>query len=134
MGFWNYLNWYIPREMTQDLDLNRRARQFILFSQISPIFFIPNLIKWYKLGSMELAVSIFIVMLLVFFLPFFRIGNQNFNAIFYIFLIMLFLDFAFETMLYRISGVFIFSFFYSIFLLESIHDKGFVTAIKKRHF
>jgi hypothetical protein len=56
--------------MIHDLDLNRRARQFILFSQISPIFFIPNIIKWYKLGSVDLAVSIFIVMLLVFFLPF----------------------------------------------------------------
>ena len=70
MGFRNYISWYIPNEITRDLDLNRRARQFILFSQISPIFFIPNILKWYKVGSMDLAVSISIVMLLVFFLPF----------------------------------------------------------------
>jgi hypothetical protein len=66
-----YVLWYIPKEVQEgDLDTFRRARQFITFSQIAPVFFIPNIIKWAKIGSTELAVSMAGVMVLMAFVPF----------------------------------------------------------------
>jgi hypothetical protein len=69
--FMRYVLWYIPQSLQEgDLDELRKARQFIIFSQIAPAFFIPNIIKWAKIGSTELVISMFIVMLLMAFVPF----------------------------------------------------------------
>ncbi len=61
----SYIDFFIPNAVRQDEDEYRRAFQFTTFSQISLIFFIPNVIKWYKMGFSGLAASIFIVMICV---------------------------------------------------------------------
>lgn len=61
----NYILWYIPHDSRKDPDEFRRARQFILFTHIALIFFIINMLKWYKLGAMNLAVSMGCVMVLM---------------------------------------------------------------------
>ena len=61
----SYIDFFIPDAVRQDEDEYRRAFQFTTFSQISLIFFIPNVIKWYKMGFSGLAASIFIVMICV---------------------------------------------------------------------
>lgn len=66
----NYILWYIPLENRRDPDEFRRARQFIIFTHIAFIFFVINMIKWYKLGAMGLALSMGCVMLLMVTVPF----------------------------------------------------------------
>lgn len=61
----NYINWYIPQKLRLDLDTYRRAKQIAIFSHFGFLFFIPNIIKWYNLGSPMLALSMFVVMLFV---------------------------------------------------------------------
>lgn len=61
----NYIDFFIPGRIRNNADDYRRAFQLTAFTQLSPLFFIPNVIKWYKMGHNELALSIFIVMLLV---------------------------------------------------------------------
>lgn len=61
----NYINYFIPAAIQQDADEYRRAFQLTTFTQLSVIFFLPNVIKWYKMGHTELAVSIFCVMMFV---------------------------------------------------------------------
>ncbi len=61
----NYINFFIPKELAEDPDSYRRAFQLIVFSQLAPLFFIPNAIKWYKLGSTTLAVSMLCVMVAI---------------------------------------------------------------------
>jgi hypothetical protein len=69
--FERYVLWYIPEEVQKgDVDSFRRAKQFITFAQVAPCFFIPNIIKWAKIGSTELAVSMACVMVLMAFVPF----------------------------------------------------------------
>lgn len=70
MSFMKYILWYIPLENRKDPDEFRRARQFILFTHIAMIFFVVNMIKWYKMGATGLAVSMGCVMLLMAVAPF----------------------------------------------------------------
>jgi len=66
-----YILWYIPESVQNgDLDEFRRGKQYIIFSQIAPLFFIPNIIKWAKIGSSELAISMFCVMIVQAGIPF----------------------------------------------------------------
>jgi len=65
MKMMDYIDWYIPETTRLDADTYRRARQLAIFSHFGYLFFIPNMIKWYNLGSPTLAVSMFFVMLLV---------------------------------------------------------------------
>ncbi|RJR34614.1 MAG: hypothetical protein C4576_26085 [Desulfobacteraceae bacterium] len=60
-----YIEWLVPEVLKQDPQVGRRARQLVIFSLIAPLFFVPNIIKWYKIGSMELAVSMLMVMVVV---------------------------------------------------------------------
>ncbi len=60
-----YIDWYIPERVRQDMDAYRRARQLTIFAQFGYFFFIPNIIKWYNIGSSTLAVSMFVVMIVV---------------------------------------------------------------------
>ena len=56
----------IPQEIVNsDPNTYRKTKQLVIFSFLSPLFFIPNMIKWIKMGSPELGISMFIVMLLV---------------------------------------------------------------------
>ena len=60
-----YIDYFIPDNIREDADEYRRAFQITAFSQLSLLFFIPNVIKWYKMGFVELALSIFGVMICV---------------------------------------------------------------------
>ncbi len=60
-----YLNWFIPASLSKDPNIQRRANQLIIFTQVAPLFFLPNIIKWYKIGSPELALSMTVVMIIV---------------------------------------------------------------------
>lgn len=55
----------IPVKLKEDPNNYRRAKTLLSFTWLGPLFFIPNIIKWGKLGSSELAVSMFIVMIFV---------------------------------------------------------------------
>ena len=55
----SYIDFFIPDSIREDADEYRRAFQITAFSQLSLLFFIPNLIKWYKMGFSGLALSIF---------------------------------------------------------------------------
>ncbi len=61
----NYIDFFIPDSIREDADEYRRAFQLTTFSQLSLLFFIPNVIKWYKMGFTGLALSIFCVMICV---------------------------------------------------------------------
>ena len=61
----NYVNWFIPEKLRLDMDTYRRAKQLAIFSHFGFLFFVPNMIKWYNLGSPFLAVSMFCVMIVV---------------------------------------------------------------------
>ena len=65
MKMMDYIHWYIPEQARLNTDTYRRAKQLVIFSHFGYLFFIPNMIKWYNLGSPTLAVSMFFVMLLV---------------------------------------------------------------------
>jgi methyl-accepting chemotaxis protein len=65
MSLPNYILWYIPQGNRKDPDEFRRARQFIFFTHIAFLFFIINMLKWYKLGATHLAASMGCVMLLM---------------------------------------------------------------------
>ncbi len=60
-----YLNWFIPPHLTHDPNVMRRATQLVIFTQLAPLFFLPNVIKWYKLGSTPLVISMTTVMIIV---------------------------------------------------------------------
>jgi hypothetical protein len=59
------INYFIPSSLQDDPDKYRRAYQLTVFTQLSWLFFIPNAIKWYKMGHTELAFSITCVMIFV---------------------------------------------------------------------
>ncbi len=63
-----YIDYFMPDTVLDDADEYRRAFQFTAFTQISLIFFLPNVIKWYKMGFSGLALSIFCVMICVAFI------------------------------------------------------------------
>lgn len=60
-----FINYFIPETITGEPDTYRRAFQLTAFTQLSWLFFIPNAVKWYKMGHTELATSITIVMIFV---------------------------------------------------------------------
>ena len=60
-----YIEYFIPDIMRKDADEHRRAFQLTAFTQLSFLFFVPNVIKWYKMGCPNLALSIFCVMICV---------------------------------------------------------------------
>lgn len=70
MRFKNAVDWCIADQIKEDPDQYKRASQLIIFIWISGVFFIPNVIKWYKLGVESLALSMFCVMCFIFFCPF----------------------------------------------------------------
>ncbi|MFW6241002.1 MAG: methyl-accepting chemotaxis protein [Thermodesulfobacteriota bacterium] len=70
MQFRHLVLWFIPENIQLDPDKLRRARQLIPFILVSPLFFIPNALKWNRLDQPVLAVSMSIVMVLAFCGPF----------------------------------------------------------------
>jgi hypothetical protein len=66
MGLQTIVDWFIPQEIKGDMVQYLRARQFVTFCLIaSPVFFIPNIIKWKNLGSPQLAVSMTVVTIMI---------------------------------------------------------------------
>lgn len=61
----SYIDYFIPESLRVDADVYRRIYQLVIFTQISPLFFIPNVIKWYKMGHPGLAFSMACVALVV---------------------------------------------------------------------
>jgi hypothetical protein len=61
----NFFNYFIPARVGDNPDVYRRAYQLTVFTQLSWLFFIPNAIKWYRMGHTELAISISAVMICV---------------------------------------------------------------------
>ena len=57
-----YIDWFVPASLKEDPSQDRLARQLLVFMHIAAVFFIPNILKWYKIGSSELALSMGIVM------------------------------------------------------------------------
>jgi hypothetical protein len=60
-----YISFFIPESLNRDPRVYRQARQLVLLTQIAFLFFFPNFLKWYKLGCNQLAVSMFVVMIVV---------------------------------------------------------------------
>jgi len=65
----SYINNFIPDRFRDNPDLLRRCRYFLIYVLMSPLFFIPNAVKWYHIGCMELSISMFAVMLIVLLSP-----------------------------------------------------------------
>jgi len=63
-----YIDWYIPENIRSDVDLNRRATQLVFFCHFGYLFFLPNIMKWYKLGSSALVIDMICIMVLVSFI------------------------------------------------------------------
>ncbi len=51
------IDWFIPEAVKGQLDQRRRARQLVIFAFISPLFFIPNILKWAAMGHNGLSIS-----------------------------------------------------------------------------
>lgn len=49
---------FIPETIQCHKDKLRRARQLVVFSFLSPLFFIPNIVKWANMGHGGLCVSL----------------------------------------------------------------------------
>lgn len=60
-----YIDYFIPAQLRIDPDVYRRTYQLLVFTQISPLFFIPNVIKWFKMGHPGLALSMACVAVVV---------------------------------------------------------------------
>jgi len=65
----SYINRFVPDRFRENPDLHRRCRYFLIYVFISPLFFIPNAVKWYHMGSTTLAASMIGVMLIVLLSP-----------------------------------------------------------------
>ena len=77
-----YISFFIPERMKDDPRVYRQAKQLVSLTQIAFFFFFPNFLKWYKLGCQELAISIFVVMIVVsFVLPFLFRGTGSVSLI-----------------------------------------------------
>jgi hypothetical protein len=69
MGFSNIVDRLLPPAIENDIELKRRSRQLVTFILISPLFFVPNAVKWAKLGSPELSLSNLVVVGLIVLMP-----------------------------------------------------------------
>jgi hypothetical protein len=69
MDLSRHIDRLLPESIRNDVELSRRARQLVTFIFISPLFFVPNAVKWSKLGSPELALSNLVVVSLIVVMP-----------------------------------------------------------------
>jgi methyl-accepting chemotaxis protein len=70
MSVTNFFDWFIPQHAKNDIEQYRRAYMIVGVSWYGLPFFIINLVKWATLGSVTLAVSLAIVMILVWLMSF----------------------------------------------------------------
>jgi len=57
LAMMNRIDGFIPEAVKARMDQRRRDRQLVVFAFISPLFFIPNIIKWAAMGHTGLSVS-----------------------------------------------------------------------------
>ncbi len=60
-----YIDFFIHEKLKVDPDTYRRVYQLLIFTQIAPLFFIPNVIKWYRMDHPGLALSMACVAVVV---------------------------------------------------------------------
>jgi len=70
MSITRFFEWFIPQHTKSDLEQYRRAYMIVGVSWYGLPFFIINIVKWATLGSIALAVSLTIVMILVWMMSF----------------------------------------------------------------
>lgn len=56
------IDWFIPGSIRADSEDYPKAVRMLMFISASPLFYIPNIIKWYGLGISDLAISMSAVM------------------------------------------------------------------------
>jgi methyl-accepting chemotaxis protein len=61
----NLFDWFIAEPIRQNESAYRKSRQLLISIFLLPLFFIPNIIKWYNLGCSELAFSLLLVTLFI---------------------------------------------------------------------
>jgi len=61
-NFWQFVEWFIPTSIKSDQKYHIRARQFVMFSLFGFVFYAVNMIKWFTMGSYNLTLSMFTVM------------------------------------------------------------------------
>jgi len=98
------INWFIPESVKADSDTSRKAWQLTLFIMISPLFYLPNIVKWWRLGVSELAISMFVVMIITLIAPFVLRYTASLNLMANIVLLPLSLHFV--LMSYFTGGIF----------------------------
>lgn len=57
MGMMDRIDGFIPEAVNAHVDKWRRARQLVIFSFLSPLFFIPNILKWAAMGHRGLSLG-----------------------------------------------------------------------------
>ena len=70
MKITNFFDWFIPQHAKNDIEQYRRAYMIVGVSWYGLPFFIINIVKWATLGSTALAVSLTVVMILVWLMSF----------------------------------------------------------------
>jgi len=103
MSFQRVMDWYLPQNTFTDRDTDRRARQFVVFTMIAPLFFLVNIIKWVKAGVSDLALEMFVVMLIVCILPLFLKYLRSLEIVANIIMAALFFHFTFLA--FKLGGL-----------------------------
>ena len=102
IGEW--VDWFIPAHVKADADEYRRATQIIYFIMVSPVLYVPNVLKWIQMGSPELAAGIFTGMMVSLSGPFIMRWTGSYRLMAH--LIFLSMGFHFTFLAYMTGGIF----------------------------
>lgn len=69
MNLASYISFFTGERLARNPDQLRRAGYLVIYATLSPLFFVPNIVKWYNIGSLPLAVNMFFVMVVVLIMP-----------------------------------------------------------------
>ncbi len=98
------VNWFIPAHVKADADEYRRATQIIYFIMVSPVLYVPNVLKWIQMGSPELAAGIFTGMMVSLSGPLIMRWTGSYRLMAH--LIFLAMGFHFTFLAYMTGGIF----------------------------
>ncbi|MEZ4525747.1 MAG: methyl-accepting chemotaxis protein [Desulfobacterales bacterium] len=65
----SFVKRFVPDRFQDNPDLERRCRYFVIYAFLSPLFFIPNALKWYHMGHPTLGTSMMAVMIIALISP-----------------------------------------------------------------
>ncbi len=65
----SFINRFVPDRFQDNPDLERRCRYFVIYAFLSPLFFVPNAVKWYQMGHPTLGTSMMGVMIIALISP-----------------------------------------------------------------